>query len=367
MRLAGAIILLFVGALGRAQILDRQWARMAPKCSSYTVAPDGRAVVAGDWDGHVQCMDGSGRVLWRLLFPREVHCVTSAGAQLTAAYARDVESYRKVFLLDGAGRTVHLENASGSIRSVAVSEDGHMAAILSEPGRITVVERVKGGWRWRRRLLAGPVASLSMDAAGNRLAVALREPAEVEVLDRNLRLLWRWRGQEQTVYRVQMDRPGRALIAAAHPPAGIPHAIFWSVSGSKPLWSHTLRGDLARVMMAPDGKAATAEYRTRLWHGRRSVVEARVALFSPRGRMLWEVGGLMFGAHLVGVSRAPLLILTHDGGRVLAALDGYGHMRARFKLPAGIQSTEVSANGAHFAVLTDERILYFFRVKTQPG
>lgn len=347
-----------------AQMLDRLWARFLPRCESFAIAADGSAIVSSEWDGGVQAYADDGHVLWRVKFPAQVVCLPSNRAALSVAFTPRNAANRRVYLLDGAGKVVRTENAPGAVRTAAISSDGSVVAILSEPGRVTVLRRTEHGWRWQRRLLPGVVSSLAMDASGSRIAVSHRDPTGIVILNPQLRTRWGFHGQPRTTYRLQLSANGRYLSALTVPPPGqIAEALFWRTDSTTLVWNHTLRGDLTRAQLAPDGRYLAAGYRSRLWHGRKSAVESRVTLFSQDGRSLWEVGGLVFGAQLMGATASPLLVLTHDGNRVLVALDVEGHMRARHRLASPVRLCVMAKDGAHFAVMTEARVLYLFRAR----
>jgi hypothetical protein len=328
------------------------------------MAPNGSVVVASDWDGAVQSHAEDGHVLWRLQFPRQMVCVPANSGDLYVAYTPFDAASRKVYLLDRLGRTLRVEMAPGPILNAAVADDGNAVVVLSEPARVTVLRRVARGWHWQRVLLQGTATSLSIDSTASRIAVALRNPAGIDLLNETLKTVWRYTDKSVAQFRAQMAPGGTEMAATSVPAAGgVPEALFWHTSVPSPAWKHTLFGDLARISLAPDGRFLSAGYRTRLWRRRKTVVEPRVALFSSTGRNLWEVGGLMFGAHLVGVTASPTLILTHDNARVLAALDAEGHMRARHRLLSPIRSSVMSRDGTHFLVMTDARVLYLFRTR----
>ncbi|HEY3413446.1 MAG TPA: PQQ-binding-like beta-propeller repeat protein [Armatimonadota bacterium] len=357
------MILLLAGASAvRGQILERVWARFLPRCESFAVSADGTVVVSADWDGAVQAYAEDGRVLWRTRFPDKVTCVPANGGVLSVAFTPQSSTNRKVYLLDEHGRTLRIEKAPGNVRTVEVSDDGKTAVILSEPARVTVVRRLGHRWRWQRTLLPGTVTSLSLDSTGSRIAVAHRDPAGIVLLTSSLKTVWRFAGSPAESYRLQISPNGDVLAALTMPPpGGIAEAFYWRTDNAAPVWRRTIRGDLARISLSPAGDFVAAGYRTRLWHGRKSVVESRVTLFSNSGRRLWEVGGLIFPAQLVGTSPGPTLVMTHDNARVLAALDSGGHMRARHRLIAPIRSCVMARAGRHFTVLTDARVLYLFR------
>lgn len=348
----------------RAQMLDRLWARLLPRCESYSVAPNGSVIVSSDWDGTVQSHAEDGHVLWRLKFARQMACVPSNGGSLYVAYAPGARSERRVYLLDASGRTLRIEKVPGTVRTAAVSDDGSTAVVMSEPARITVLRRVERGWHWQRRLLAGTATSLSVDSTGFRIAVSHRNPAGITLLDQALTTLWTYSNPSAFAYHVQMSARGAEMAALTLPaPGGVQEVLFWRTAMANPLWKHTLPGDIARISLAPDGRFLAAGFRTRLWRKSKSVVEPRVTLFSSTGRNLWAVGGLMFGAHLIGATSSPLLVLTHDNARVLAALDREGHMRARHRLLAPIRSCVMSRDATHIAVMSDARVLYLFRAR----
>jgi hypothetical protein len=362
-RLLPTILSLLFAALApaQAQMLDRIWARFLPRCESFAISADGSAVVASEWDGGVQAHAQDGHVLWRVKFPAQVVCLPSNGAALSVAFTPKDAGNRKVYFLDRAGKVIRTEIAPGAVQTAALSSDGTVVVILSEPGRVTALRRTMHGWKWQRRLLPGIVSSLAMDAAGTRIAVAHRDPTGIVIMSSQLRTLWRFRGQKRTTYRLQLSSNGAYLSALSVPPPGqIAVTLFWRTDNTTPLWKHTLRGDLARVQLAADGLHLAAGYRTRLWHGQKSTIEARVTLFSQEGRRSWEVGGLMFGAQLIGATPSPLLVLTHDGNRVLAALDVEGHMRARHRLASPVRLCAMAREGTHLAVLSEARVLYLF-------
>lgn len=360
-----ALVLLATGASAvRAQILERVWARFLPRCATSASSPDGSVVTSSDWDGTVQAYAEDGHVMWRTRFQAQVTCVPANRGVLNVAFTPQSPTNRRVYLLDGHGRTIRVEKAPGEVRSVAVSDDGDTVVILSEPARVTVVRRSGRGWRWQRTLLPGTVTSLSMDSAGSRIAVAHRNPGGIVLLTNSLKTIWRYKGSTNESYRLQITSNGEHFAALTTPRrGGIAQTLYWRTDSATPMWRKTLRGDLARINITPDGQFVAAGYRTRLWNRHKSVVESRVTLFSNTGRRLWEVGGLMFPAQLVGTTPAPILVLTHDNARVLAALDSEGHMRARHRLIAPIRSCVMARDGHHFTVMTDARVLYLFRMR----
>ena len=361
-RFIALIVLASSASASRAQILERVWSRVLPRCESFAVSADGSVVVSSDWDGAVQAYAEDGHVMWRTRFPAKVTCVPANGGLLSVAFTPQSPKNRKVYLLDGRGRTIRIETVPGAVRSVAVSDDGDTAVILSEPARVTVVRRSGRGWHWQRVLLPGTVTSLSLDSSGSRIAVAHRNPSGIILLTSSLKTVWRFTGSPSESYRLQITPNGERLAAlTTPPPGGIAQVLYWNTAAALPVWRKSLRGDRPRINISPDGEYVAAAYRTRLWHGRKSVVESRVTLFSNSGRRLWEVGGLMFPAQLVGTTPAPILVLTHDNARVLAAFDSEGHMRARHRLVAPIRSCVMARGGRHFTVFTGARVLQLFR------
>lgn len=344
--------------------LSSLWRRAVPGVVEVAVSTDGSRTFTADGQGRLSCFDAAGEPLWTVPLPGINRIATSRQGTLTAAYGARRPLYRKVHLLDAAGKVVHVLENDAPIESAIVSPGGHLVAVAA--GRtLTLCSRTGTEVRQKRIPLEGTVRQIQF-GPGDSVYVAAQEPDYVALVKSTGKVLWKRQSTAGAAFAIAASEDGKLLGIGSQRADG---TVAVSVVDAKNerLWSAPRPGRAPRVRISLDGSAVLLAYEHKVEHGNESRFERRLAYFGTPLQQSWTKGG-----HF----SAPLCVAIHEAGDWVVVLDNQSsHQLPRFRLygergerrwlytsEAPVLIAAGAPAGKHFAVYRADGILEMIQV-----
>lgn len=291
------------------------------------VSPDGRAAACLDSGGrlHVYRPDGTLALSRRY---RGAFLVDLADGGRRAILGGSGRSGWWVRIVDARGNTVWRQTGAGAVRGVAITPDGASAFAAVDGARIYVFDLSRSP-RWRRVRADFQPGPIRYNPVADALLTETGDPPGFGMLGMDGRKRW-WIRRGAGRLWLDTGAQGSLILAAFEEPGIRPRAGFalYTAMGRR-LCTVSLEGFEPRAAVSADGSRVALSYRRKLVSGEKRVMERRVGVWTPRGRRVWEVGGLFFKPVLAGLVEDPRGVVVAEEYTLLSALDAGGRLAWR--------------------------------------
>lgn len=339
------------------------WVRSAARVVGVCLSPEGERILTTTVDGDLRAYTDSGELAWELHGLAVDTVLTSRKGAVTLAYAQRRPLARKVFFLDGSGRTLGTVEPVEPVEAAALSPDGRFAAVAA--GRSILFCTIGRRQVTKRTLsLEGRPVQLQM-GPDDTVYAACVEPEYVALLRSSGKGVWRRQEASLSNYAISAGDAGRQLAISAE--SGSTQIQTWLVTArNSARWSDTRPGRQPRPRLSAAGAAVMLSYNYRVEGARGPRLERRLTYLAPGAGGAWPKGGPF---------NTQLPVAIEPKGEWLVALEQPRGAAPRFRLfgkggerrwlyvsPANILIAAGSDDGRHIVTYRTDGFLEMLRV-----
>ncbi|MCL6518253.1 MAG: WD40 repeat domain-containing protein [Armatimonadetes bacterium] len=363
--IAAIILLLFAGINGAVgDDLHLIWKRPIKPPVSLTIAPGGNYFGTVDTEGNVRFYNKNARLIWQ----KKIEGATDA---LIAQNGSSLLVYTK---LDPTRTTVHYfrlnnnlywrHDVSGSIWSAAVSPNGDYVAVGTGKCYLYLYPPYPIRPRWRRWRLEGIVHSLTFTPDSQRIVAGTWQKSAIACYDLKSKLLWRYGHYNDRQYDLQVSADGNTILGvqpgSQHRP--VTEVCLWNTQG-RLLWRQKVEGFEPFARVSPRSQYVAISFAKYLSRSRSHMLERKIKVYSAKGNLLWEKGGLFFSPRLVAISPTGSSVIASDGKSSLYNIQSDGKIRSKLTLGGVIRTCIPSNDCRQILIYCGDGWLYLVGVR----